>query len=260
MAIGEKEFAIGLAKKAGLEIRRAFGFGNEKRMKKDNTPVTNTDLAINRIMVDAVKERFPDHGILSEEGGDLSGRSGYVWVCDPLDGTVPFLHGIPTCVFSLALVKDGIPILGVVFEPFTDRMFHAEKGRGAFLNGKRIGVSKDKEFMGSAIGLCNWIGSKFDLNVMYGKLIDRGVHVLDLGGITYMGALVANGEFLASVFPGENPWDSAALKVIVEEAGGKVTDLFGKEQRYDTDINGCIFSNGKLHKQLVELGSKSRIR
>lgn len=248
------DFTISIAKEAGKIMKDNFKIGMTKKIKADNTFVTETDLAINTLLIKKVKKEFPEHDILAEEESDMSRKSDYVWVCDPVDGTLPFSHGIPTCVFSLALVYKGQPIVAVVYDPFLDRMFYAEKGKGAFLNNERTFVSKEKDLKKSLIGYAIWKNAKFDIR----KTIDRISQEFDrdalrLGSITYVDALVAAGELEAAIFPGISAHDSAAIKLIVEEAGGKVTDLFGNEQRYDRELKGCLASNGLVHKEILSL-------
>ncbi len=254
MVMDYKTFALGLAQDAGAIIRKNFMLGMKKEWKTDDSPVTVTDLAINQMVIDAVKKEFPDHSILAEEGSDFSESSEYIWVCDPVDGTIPFSHGIPTCVFSLALTRNGESILGVVYDPFMDRMFFAEKGEGAFLNDKKTSVSSRDTIKNSLFGVCSgWKDAQFDFAGIVEALKGERARMTDVGSITYMGMLVAAGEFAATFFHGTKSHDTAALKVIVEEAGGKVTDLFGNEQRYDREIKGHIISNGILHDRLVQI-------
>lgn len=248
-----QRFAIHMAKNAGEIMQRHFSLGMRKLWKTDSTPVTETDLAINKHLIERVHETFPSHDILAEEESDLSQKSDYVWVCDPVDGTIPFSHGIPTCVFSLALTYRGESILGVVYDPFLDRMFFAEKGQGAFLNGQKISVSKEKALKNSVICSEHWRGWIYDLSGVAQALDERGSILLKPCSITYMASLVATGDCLATIFPGTHPHDTAAIKVIIEEAGGKVTDLDGNEQRYDRPIKGHVASNGVVHDELLEL-------
>lgn len=247
-----KRFAITLAEQAGEIIRKHFTLGMKKEWKADNTPLTETDLVINQLVIDLVKQRFPSHSILSEEGNDFKEGDDFVWVCDPLDGTIPFSHGIPVCAFSLALVYKGESIFGVVYDPFMRRMFIAEKGKGAFVNGKKISVSSRDIFQHSLFSVVHWNGAPFDFSRLAMTLKNKGARISNIS-IAYMGALVAAGEFVGTIFPGDQPNDTAALKVLIEEAGGKVTDIFGNEQRYDRPIKGHIASNGILHEKLLAL-------
>jgi len=249
----EKEFALLMAKKAGKIIKKNFAMGMEKEWKSDNTPVTVTDKAVNSLLIKESKRYFPKYGILGEEENSIVGNEEYHWVCDPVDGTIPFSHGIPACVFSLALVRNGESILGVVYDPFIDRMFFAEKGKGAFMNGEKISVSTSKNLKSSVIGIAGFNSATFNLTNVETALRKKGVKTINLGSITYMGMLVSNKELAATIFAGLKPHDTAALKVIIEEAGGRVTDLFGNEQRYDKDIKGHLCSNGVLHEELLKI-------
>ena len=221
-----------------------FGLGMKKEWKADSSPVTKTDIAVNQLVIDQVAKFFPAHNVLGEEQSSLKNKSEYLWVCDPVDGTVPFSHGIPTFVFSLALVKDGEPILGLVYDPFMDRIFFAEKNKGAFLNGKKIKVNK----LDMSRGVIGWDNA--GMSEMRKKF--PNIACICLWCICYEGALVASGELQATYYGHIYAHDIAALKVIVEEAGGKVTDKQGKEQRYDQKINGALISNGLVHKQLLK--------
>jgi fructose-1,6-bisphosphatase/inositol monophosphatase family enzyme len=249
-----KQFAEDFARRAGAIIKENFSLGMAKEWKADNTPVTETDLKINSMLIKEVKERSPEHSVNGEEESNMNGESEYVWVCDPVDGTIPFSHGIPICAFSLALVKSGESVLGVVYDPFQDRLYSAAKGGGAFLNGRRICVSAKKDLKGAAADCEILESSQYDISDLVKHLrLKEGVIATAFCSIIYPSMLVAVGEFAFTIFPFKKPQDGAAVKIIVEEAGGKVTDLFGGEQRYDKEIKGFIASNGILHDRLVEL-------
>jgi fructose-1,6-bisphosphatase/inositol monophosphatase family enzyme len=249
----EKEFALLMAKKAGKIIKKNFKIGMDRTIKEDTSPVTETDIAVNKMIIKESKKYFPSYGVKGEEESSMSGKEEYLWVCDPVDGTIPFSHGIPTCTFSLALVKNGEPVLGVAYDPFIDRMFFAEKGKGAFLNGEKILVSKQNKIDNCLITLEGGKRSPFRLDNLFVELRNRGSKVLVFASVVYAGVLVACGELGATVFGWNTAHDIAALKVIVEEAGGKVTDLYGNEQRYDGKLNGALVSNGVLHDELLKL-------
>lgn len=251
-----KKFAEDFALKAGQVIRENFGLGMSKQWKKDNTPVTEADLRINSLLIKEVQTRFPGHSIIGEEESSQSGNSEYAWVCDPVDGTIPFSHGIPVSTFSLALTKNGESILGVVLDPFQEHLFSAVKEQGAFLNGQPIHVSNTTNFRG--LGSYEIFAEmRYDTSKLIEHLrLKEKVKLISLASIIYPSVLVAAGELLFTVFPHDTAHDAAAVKVIVEEAGGKVTDLFGNDQRYDRPTKGFIASNGYLHAQLVELAKK----
>ena len=240
-----KDFAIDLAKKAGEIMQANFCLGMEKEWKADETPVTITDKKVNQLVIDAVAKNFPGHGVIGEEQS-LHKTSEFQWVCDPVDGTLPFSHGVPTFVFMLALVQDGTSILGVIYDPLQKRLCFAQKGGGATMNDKPIHVSKKSSLSERCI-------ISVDTDPARKELIEKGVWTPRLYSIGYECMLVACGEYDGAIFPYHNPWDGAAIKILVEEAGGKVTDLAGRQQRYDQKINGFIASNRLLHKTLVDL-------
>lgn len=252
----KKEFAIDLALQAGKLIKTNFMLGMQKKWKLDNTPLTETDIVINQMVIGSVKKQFPGYGVIAEEKSDFSDQE-FVWVCDPVDGTTAFSHGIPVCVFSLALVHNGESILGIIYDPFMKRMFFAERGKGAFLNKKRIHVSSNNLIKASVFGIFDWKNSQFNFSRLQEEMKNEGAKILRVGSIAYSASLVACGEFAGTIFAGTKPHDSAALKLIIEEAGGKVTDVFGNEQRYDRDIKGHLATNGILHSNLIELIQKN---
>ncbi len=241
-------FAINLARQAGKIMKQNFSLGMKKEWKDDSQPLTVTDTEINALVLRAVQEKYPTYSFIGEEGSRLI-ESEYTWVCDPVDGTIPFSHGFPTFVFSLALVKNGESILGIIYDPMCDRLLHAEKGTGAFLNGKKISVSKKAKLGG---GMFVEIGGYSKLPKLQETVASTGCRILTFYSCVYAGMLVASGELVGQVYKSNEPYDAAAVKIVVEEAGGKVTNLRGGEQRYDKKINGFIASNGLIHQELVD--------
>jgi len=247
-----KDFALETAKKAGKIIKANFSLGMKKEWKDNKTPITETDLAINKLLVESVNREFPNHGIMAEESESEKENAEYLWVCDPVDGTLPFSHGIPICTFSLALVKDGKSILGVAYDPFLERIFYAEKNQGAFMNNRQIAVSQARNLQHQVID------TEFSGNAPYRypnlaeSLEKEGARALSLYSVVYSGTLVASGELIGAMYPVNHSYDVAAIKIIVEEAGGKVTDLFGNESDYSRDIKGAIISNGYVHDYLLQ--------
>ncbi len=231
-----------------------FVLGMQRKIKSDGSPVTKTDLAINKLVVSSVKKYYPGHDVLGEEESHLKNHGKYVWVCDPVDGTIPFSHGMPTCMFSLALVENGVPVLGVAYDPFLNRMFFAEKGKGAFLNNKKIQVSRASKLQGAFISHCVWSKMKYPMMGFIDDIIfNKKAQHYGINSIVYNAMLLAAGEMEGITFGHTTTHDVAAIKVIVEEAGGKVTDMFGKEQRYDREVKGCVISNGLIHNELLKL-------
>lgn len=247
------KFAKEIAYKAGEIMTKYFKGDNSASYKFDQTIVTRADTEINEYLIKRVKETFPTHCVDGEEA--QFGKSNYVWVCDPVDGTAMYARHIPVAVFSLALVIDGAPIIGVVYDPFTDSLYYAIKGQGAYQNNIKLNVNNiDLDDMRSISHFDMWPKSSYNI---YDSLKELGkkTYFISLGSIIRACMCVANGDFNLAIFPGtkHKNCDIAAVKVIVEEAGGKVTDLFGNEQRYDQDINGAVISNGKVHSEVIKV-------
>lgn len=166
-----------------------------------------------------------------------------------------YARHIPVAVFSLALVIDGISTVGVVYDPFTDNLYSAIKGKGTYKNGKKIIVNDYQlDDMRSVSNFDMWPRADYNIYDVIKKLGEK-TYFVSIGSVIRGGMCVADGEFNMAIFPGtkRKNCDIAAVKVIVEEAGGKVTDIFGNEQRYDQDINGAIISNGLVHDEVVKI-------
>ena len=247
------DFAKDVAKYAGKIMLKYFNQDNGEKYKTDKTIVTLADTEINSYLVKRVKEKYPNHAVDGEE--EQFGKSNYKWVCDPVDGTAMYARHIPVAVFSLALVVDGESILGVVYDPFTDSMYSAIKGEGAYKNDKKMKVNTIAlDDMKSVSNFDMWPEAEYNIFEPIKKLGEK-TYFIGIGSVIRACMCVANGEFNLAIFPGttHRNCDIAAAKVIVEEAGGKVTDLFGNNQRYDQSIKGAIISNGLVHDEVVNV-------
>lgn len=245
------EFAKDIAYEAGKIMLKYFNMENGASYKGDRTIVTLADKEINSYLIKMVKEKYPDHSVDGEE--EQFGNSNYVWVCDPVDGTAMYARHIPTAVFSLALVIDGKPVVGVVYDPFTDNLYSAITGKGAYKNSEKICVNDyELDDMRSVSNFDMWSNAEHDVYKLISNL-GRKTYFVSVGSVIRACMCVASGEFNLAIFPGtkRKNCDIAAAKVIVEEAGGKVTDFFGNDQRYDQDINGAIISNGIVHDEVI---------
>lgn len=246
-------FAKEIAYHAGEVMLKYFQRDSKASYKTDKTIVTRADKEINDYLIQQVKEKYPTHAIDGEE--EQFGQSDYVWVCDPIDGTAMYARQIPVAVFSLALVINGSPELGVLYDPFTDNLYSAIKGEGAYQNGKKITVNKiELDDKRSVSHFDMWKEGRYNIYDCVQELAKK-TYFVSIGSIARACMCVASGEFNLAIFPGieHKNCDIAAAKVIVEEAGGKVTNLFGEEQRYDKDINGAVISNGKVHDEVIKL-------
>jgi histidinol-phosphatase len=247
------DFAKQLARQAGGIMLKHFQVGLAHETKGDGTPVTIADEAINRLVIDAVRSDYPEDAVLGEEASHACPGARRVWVCDPIDGTIPYTFGVPTNMFSLALVEDGVPVFGVLYDPYSERLYEATHGHGALMNGHKLGVSSNAALGDSFVSLPGAQFGLTDTAELVRAAISQGLRIFSVGSVTYACALVASGQLAACVFPAESVWDIAAVKVIVEEAGGRVTNLFGNQQRYDQPIRGALISNGLVHDELVQL-------
>ena len=247
------DFAKDIAKNAGEIMLKYFNEDNGASYKYDQTIVTKADTEINHYLINKVKEVFPEHSVDGEE--EQFGKSKYMWVCDPVDGTAMYARHIPVAVFSLALVIDGVSTVGVVYDPFTDNMYTAIKGEGAYRNDVKINVNKVLlDDMKSVSQFDMWPEAEYNLFDSL-KELGKKTYFVGVGSVIRACMCIANGDFNLAIFPGtkHKNCDIAAAKVIVEEAGGKVTDIFGNEQRYDEDIKGAVISNGLVHQEVIDV-------
>jgi myo-inositol-1(or 4)-monophosphatase len=217
-----------------------------------NNLVTEADHASEKAIIDVIKSSFPGHHILSEEAGELIQDSRYKWIIDPIDGTINFAHGIPLNCVSIGIEHNGEIVMAAVYNPHLRELFFAEKGKGASLNEKKIRVSEQEQ----AIKACLVTGFPYTyINMANGPLeiferfIRKGVPVRRLGSAAIDLCWVACGRFDGFYEHKLEAWDSAAGYLIVEEAGGKVTDHEGN--KYSVYQHRILATNGKIHDEMV---------
>lgn len=246
-------FAKKMAYEAGKIMKKYFIEDNGASYKYDQTIVTKADTEINNLLIQKVKDRYPTHSVDGEE--EQFGKSNYVWVCDPVDGTAMYARHIPVAVFSLALVIDGVSTVGVVYDPFSDNLYSAIKNGGAYLNNQAIHVNSiSLDDMKSVSNYDLWPEAEYNLWDSL-KELGKKTYFVSIGSVIRACMCVANGDFNVAIFPGtlHKNCDIAAAKVIVEEAGGKVTNLFGDDQRYDESIKGAVISNSLVHQEVIDV-------
>lgn len=246
------------ATQAGAKVLQEFFRGEFKISNKEgiNNLVTEADHASEAAIISTIKERFPDHFILSEEAGEIKMDSEYKWIIDPIDGTINFANGIPICCVSIGLEKDGHMIMGAIYNPFINEFYFTEKGEGALLNDKRIVVSTKTE-VGSSCLVTGFPYSYLEMEngplQIFDKFIRRGIPVRRLGSAAMDLCWVAAGRFDGFYEHSLSAWDTAAGFLLVEEAGGKVTDFYGNP--YSPYQRQLLATNGKIHEEmLVEIG------
>ena len=237
------------------ELQRFFN-GEFKISNKEgiNNLVTEADHASEKAIIDCIKQEYPGHFILSEETGEIVMDSEYKWIIDPIDGTVNFANGIPLCCVSIALEKAGQMILGAVYNPLMKEMFFAQKGFGASLNDKKISVSDKTEVIKSCL-VTGFPYTYLDMPngplQVFERFIRKGVPVRRLGSAAIDMCWVAAGRFDGFYEHHLQAWDSAAGFLIVEEAGGKVTDYKG--DHYSPYQPHLLATNGKIHDEMLDI-------
>ena len=241
-----------MAHDAGEVMKKYYRTDQGVEIKDNDTPVTVADKEINDRLIERVKLEFPDYGVLGEEESWNENRE-ILWVCDPIDGTVPYILHVPTSAFSIALVVDGVPTVAVIFNPWINELYSAVKSGGAYRDGEKIHVSSKKWTDGINVGNSgdkpgNPIREALSRDLYRGE----GVAVNNIPGLAYTGCTIADGVIEGKIFTHHTAHDIAELKLIVEEAGGKVTDIKGNAQLYDPKTNGAILSNAVTHTEMVK--------
>ena len=249
-----KSTLLNAVQAGAVELQNFFN-GNFKITNKEgiNNLVTEADHAAEKAIIEVILDNHPDHFILSEETGEISSDSEYKWIIDPIDGTVNFANGIPLCCVSIGVEKAGQMILGAVYNPFMNELFFAQKGMGATLNGNKITVSdKDKVIKSCLVtGFpYTYLDSPNGPILVFEKLIKQGIPVRRLGSAAIDLCWVAAGRFDGFYEHKLQAWDSAAGFLMVEEAGGKITDFEGNY--YSPYQPHIIATNGKIHDELAD--------
>lgn len=251
----EKDFAVRTALKAGRFLLRNFkkdaSLLRERGVAKEIT--TRFDEESDALIRREIERVFPHHNLLTEENGFTDKRSEWTWIIDSLDGTGNYAVGNPFFAVSIALAKNNELVLGVVNAPFLKELFVAEKGKGAFLNGKRIHVSKTSELEKSYVVACEG-GEKTNARIarINAALHPRVKDLRKLGSAALEGAWVACGRADAYVTTQICVWDVAAAVLLVKEAGGKVTDFNGAPWSAAARQSDALFSNAALHDEFLK--------
>ncbi|MEO6681487.1 MAG: inositol monophosphatase family protein [Ginsengibacter sp.] len=219
-----------------------------------NNLVTQADFAADQAIREVIKKNFPEHGIVSEEDVEVISESDYKWIIDPIDGTINFANGIPICCVSIGLEYQNEMLMGAVFNPIMNEFYFAEKGKGATLNDQKISVSDKPDLLTSCMVTgfpYNYLDEENSPLVVFEKFVRKGIPVRRLGSAAIDLCWVAAGRFDAFYEHQLHAWDSAAGFIIVEEAGGKVTNLKG--EKYSPYKFGIVASNGLIHDDLVKV-------
>ena len=249
-------FAIETARDAGQILLEKFGRRIEISRKGETNLVTEADLASEALIVDRISSKYPKHSIFAEESGhsaSIDGHSSWKWIIDPLDGTTNFAHGYPCFAVTIALEHEGEIVVGVTFDPTRNEMFAAERGRGASLNSKPISVSQTSILKESLLVT----GFPYELTKRDEVARHLTSFLLGARGVRRDGsaaidlAYVACGRFDGFWEDGLNPWDVAAGILMIEEAGGMLSDYRGNPCEHHTPP--LCASNGLIHDQMIEI-------
>jgi myo-inositol-1(or 4)-monophosphatase len=251
----ELEAARAAAIAAGEILKRHYrdrGFTIDQK-GKDN-PVTTADFEADHKLKELLHGGFPGYGWLSEETADDGARLHHerVWIVDPLDGTKEFIKGIPEFVVAIALTENGVPVVGVTYNPIRNELFASARGTGVTLNGQRVAVTRRSSLMNATV-----LASRSETSRGEWKAYEGKIKIDPIGSVAYKLALVAAGRADATfTLTPKSEWDVASGTALVIEAGGRVTDLDGKEIPFNqpsVKLKGFLASNGLLHHAIEKM-------
>lgn len=248
------KIAIEAAKTSGKIQKQGFEKKHSIQFKDTINLVTEVDKACEDKIVKILKKNFPSHSILAEESGAHGDSKEYVWVIDPLDGTTNYAHGFPAFCTSIALEHKGRSIVGVVYDPMLDQLFWSVRGNGAYLNKKKIHVSKIDQLFKSllATGFAYNVQKVKNNNVdNFKNFLMRAQAVRRMGAAAIDLCYVACGRFDGFWELQLQPWDTAAAVLILEEAGGRATLFDGSP--FDNYRRQIVASNAKIHQEMLDV-------
>ena len=245
--------AVEISREAGTLLAELFTQPLEISYKRRSDLVTVADRRSEALIVGRLRERFPDHAIVAEEGGNHRSGSDYCWYVDPLDGTTNYAHGFPVYCVTLGLAYRGEVIAGVVYDPTHDDMYTAERGAGAFLNHQRLHVSPTGKLSESLVATgFPPFATNHDLNIQFFFHFTERSHGIRRAGSAALDlCCVAAGRFEGFWELKLNPWDKAAGTLLVTEAGGRVSDVRGGA--FNLLGDEVFASNGLVHDEMLKV-------
>jgi myo-inositol-1(or 4)-monophosphatase len=248
-----KIFAVDLARRAGVLLKENFNQKHEINYKDEINLVTEADKMSEDLIIATISQKFPGHGILSEESPVFTGVGKLRWIIDPLDGTTNYAHGYPVFCVSIALENEGKIVLGVIYDPMREEMFVAVRGEGAYLNDKKLHVSDVSDLSRSLLvtGFPYDIRESQDNNLNFFNTMALKVQAIRRAGSAALDlAYLAAGRFDGFWELKLKPWDTAAGCLMVEEAGGVNSDIAG--QKWHLQSPSLLASNALIQEQMVE--------
>lgn len=249
-----KKTAIAAAKTTGLLLKKNIDKAHHIEFKGAIDIVTEMDTKAENLIIKTINDKFPKHGILTEESDEQKSDSEYRWIIDPLDGTTNYSHGFPVFCVSIAFEKNGEIILGVVYNPMLNELFTAEKGKGAYLNNKKVKVSDIKELTKSllATGFPYDVRTSEQNNIAnFANFAVKAQAIRRAGSAALDMCYIACGRFDGFWELKLKPWDTAAAMLIINEAGGMVTDFKGKPFSFYS--GETLASNGLIHAEMINI-------
>ncbi|MBI2591399.1 MAG: inositol monophosphatase [Candidatus Brennerbacteria bacterium] len=249
-----KNIAIEAIKESGDVLKQLFGGSIKKyEMKNKLDILAEADLKSERIIIDCIKKNFPNHSILSEEKGEENNSSEFRWIIDPVDGTINFSRGIEEFCISIAVEQNKQLILGLIYNPLSDKLYSAEKGKGAYLNDKKINVSLEKQVINTILATDNSsnVEARIKNYEILSKICAQVRHIRILGSGALHLARIASGEIDAYYKTKFNYWDYGAGVLLVKEAGGEITDFSGNP--ISESSKNIVVSNKIIHDQILTL-------
>ncbi|MDD5071582.1 MAG: inositol monophosphatase family protein [Patescibacteria group bacterium] len=248
-----KKISIECVKEAGQFLMANINKVKEVSFKAKSDIVTNIDIGSEKIIIDKIKINFPEHSILSEESGFTGQHTGYIWIMDPIDGTMNYYHASAPFRVALCLVYQQQPIISAIYNPVKDELYFAEAGKGAMLNNRKIHVDENNELKKSVV--LTHISSKKDARartiLALDSIFKKTLHMRMFGSGLAAMSYIASGKFDIFFNVKTYPWDILPGSLLIQEAGGTVTDIEGKQITIES--TSVLATNGKVHDQMLEL-------
>ncbi len=248
-----REIAIIAAKEAGSKVVELAKSEIHFKMKSSRDILAEADIASEKIIINHIKDNFPEHSIFSEEAGKDLKSSEYQWVIDPIDGTINYARKLEEYVISIALTRNSEPILGVIYQPALDKLYVAEKDKGAYMNTIRLAVSKETNPINALAAADNTSKSEIQKEI-FQTLLDLSTNVRQIriyGSVALHLAKIAEGSLDFYFKLKANYWDCAAGIILITEAGGKVSDF--KNNEFSENSKELIASNNVIHQAALTL-------